>query len=109
MKRVVHSRCYVNFEDPSDIPAFKAAVEAHAFVTDRGAQFRGCVEYAPFQKVPQGKPKRDPREGTLEKGVLSCHPSDVTNYRKSSIAKSLLDTGPAPQADAQLGMAWFCY
>ncbi|KAK9902689.1 hypothetical protein WJX75_002864 [Coccomyxa subellipsoidea] len=67
VKRVVHSRCYVNFEDPSDIPAFKAAVEAHAFVTDRGAQFRGCVEYAPFQKVPQGKPKRDPREGTLEK------------------------------------------
>ena len=68
VRKVVHSRCYVNFEDPSDIPAFKAAVEAHAFVTDRGAQFRGSVEYAPFQKVPQGKPKRDPREGTFDKG-----------------------------------------
>ncbi|BDA51330.1 probable regulator of nonsense transcripts 3A at N-terminal half [Coccomyxa sp. Obi] len=67
VRRVVHSRCYVNFEDPAGIPAFKAAVEGHAFVTDRGSQFRGCVEYAPFQKVPEGKPKRDPREGTFEK------------------------------------------
>ncbi len=73
VRRVVHSRCYINFEDPAAIPAFKAAVEGHAFVTDRGAQFRGIVEYAPFQKVPEGKPKRDPREGTLEKGAASHH------------------------------------
>lgn len=69
MKRIVHSRCYVYFEDPAHIPGFKLAVEQRAFVTDRGAQYRGCVEYAPFQKIPEGKVKRDPREGTLETGV----------------------------------------
>lgn len=80
MRRVVHSRCYVNFEDPAAIPAFKAAVEGHAFVTDRGAQFRGCVEYAPFQKVPEGKPKRDPREGTIDKGAASCTVPGVRHF-----------------------------
>jgi regulator of nonsense transcripts 3 len=68
-KRLVHSRCYVNFADPGAIPAFKRAVEAHAFVTERGAQYRGCVEYAPFQKVPEQRVKRDPREGTLDAGA----------------------------------------
>ena len=27
------------------------------------------MEYAPFQGVPEGKVKRDPREGTLQKGT----------------------------------------
>lgn len=27
------------------------------------------MEYAPFQGVPEGKVKRDPREGTLQKGI----------------------------------------
>ena len=67
----MHSRCYVNFAEPSAIPAFKAAVEAHAFVTERGAQYRGCVEYAPFQKIPEARVKRDPREGTLESGAAA--------------------------------------
>jgi hypothetical protein len=59
----------VYFEDPADIPGFKVAVEKHAFLTDRGAQYRGIVQYAPFQKIPEGKVKRDPREGTLEQGA----------------------------------------
>ena len=68
VKKLVHSRCYVNFAEPGAIPAFKGAIEAHAFVTERGAQYRGCVEYAPFQKIPDARVKRDPREGTLESG-----------------------------------------
>ena len=27
------------------------------------------MEFAPFQGVPEGKVKRDPREGTLQKGM----------------------------------------
>ncbi|CAL8466315.1 g5851 [Coccomyxa elongata] len=104
VRRVVHSRCYVNFEDPAAIPAFKAAVEGHAFVTDRGAQFRGCVEYAPFQKVPEGKPKRDPREGTIEKDAdflafvesLSAQPETLPtgDAVSSSGQKDGQDSGP---------------
>ena len=62
----------MNLESPAAFPAFKAGVEAHVFVTDRGAQYCGCAEYAPFQKVPEQKVKRDPREGTLEAGARSC-------------------------------------
>lgn len=68
VKKTVNSRCYVCLDNPGDIPSFKAAVEKQVFVTDRGAQFRGSVEFAPFQGMPEGKVKRDPREGTLSKG-----------------------------------------
>lgn len=74
-RKVVHSRCYVNLADPAAVAAFKGAVEASVFVTDRGAQYRGSVEYAPFQRVPEQRVKRDPREGTLETGaprLLHC-------------------------------------
>ena len=68
VRKTLHSRAYACLSNPEDIPAFRAAVEQHVFVTDRGAHFRGSVEYAPFQGVPDGKVKRDPREGTLQKG-----------------------------------------
>lgn len=32
-----------------------------------GREYRATVEYAPYQKVPRGKPRRDRREGTIEK------------------------------------------
>ncbi len=74
VKKTVNSRCYVCLDNPADIPAFKAAVEKQVFVTDRGAQFRGSVEFAPFQGVPPAKVKRDPREGSLHKGKpLALH------------------------------------
>ena len=68
VRKTVHSRCYVCLDAPAAIPAFKAAVEKHVYVTDRGAQYRGVVEFAPYQGVPEGKVKRDPREGTLHNG-----------------------------------------
>ena len=68
VRKTVHSRCYVCLDDPAGIPAFKAAVEKHVYVTDRGAQYRGVVEFAPYQGIPMGKVKRDPREGSLHKG-----------------------------------------
>lgn len=100
------------------MPRFQAAWDGHAFVSERGTQFRCCrgqgqgvqndagmcralgtvfqpvsypqpsmllaqdgpgvvasscrcqVEYAPFQKVPRQRVKRDPKEGTIERGEL---------------------------------------
>ena len=77
VKKTVNSRCYVCLDNPEDIPAFKAAVEKQVFVTDRGAQFRGSVEFAPFQGVPPAKVKRDPREGSLHKGAPWHHMQPV--------------------------------
>ena len=65
---MVLSAVYVNLADPSDVPAFKAAVHGQTFVTDRGAQYRCTVEYAPNQRVPKPLSKTDPREGTIEDG-----------------------------------------
>ena len=70
-KRVVKSHAYVNFASPSDILDFKAAVHGHSFVTDRGANYRCSVEYAPFQKIPRATSKKDSREGTIEQGGLA--------------------------------------
>ena len=72
-KSIKHARAYLNFADPMHVYDFKAAFDGHVFVNERGAQFRCVVEYAPYQKVPKKINKRDPREGTLEKGDLPLY------------------------------------
>lgn len=62
-----HSRAYINLKDAGDVARFRQAFGGHAFLNERGTQFRCSVEYAPYQRVPRPKPKRDPREGTIEK------------------------------------------
>lgn len=66
VKTVRLSRAYINFRDPNAVYEFQANFDGHAFVSDRGAQYRARVEYAPSQKVP-GKGRKDRREGTLDK------------------------------------------
>lgn len=59
------SRLYVNLIDPADVQRVAAALHGKLFVSQRGAQFRATVEYAPFQRIPRpGKP--DKRTGTIE-------------------------------------------
>ena len=70
LKRVKHSRAYLNFVDGSEVLRFRAQFSGHAFVNKKGAQFKCIVEYAPYQKVRREKAKEDPREGTYEKGEL---------------------------------------
>ena len=55
-----------------DIPEFKVALEGHRFPGRRGGEPAVAVEYAPFQRVPTSKVKRDPKEGTIEQGMLSA-------------------------------------
>lgn len=70
VKRIKHSRVYLNFPDPSDVYKFRAQFSGHAFVNKKGAQYKCTVEYAPYQKVPRDKAKEDSREGTCEKGQM---------------------------------------
>jgi len=51
-----------------DVFAFKQAFDGHLFVGAKGSQFRASVEYAPYQKTPTLTPKKDARDGTIEKG-----------------------------------------
>ncbi|DBA87338.1 TPA: hypothetical protein ACH3X1_004392 [Trebouxia sp. C0004] len=66
LKRVKHSRAYLNFLDAAEVLRFRAQFGGHAFVNKKGAQYKCTVEYAPYQKVPREKAKEDPREGTYE-------------------------------------------
>lgn len=69
------TRCstgYVRLRSEVDIPEFKVALEGHRFPGRRGGEAAVAVEYAPFQRVPASKVKRDPKEGTIEQGVLSA-------------------------------------
>ena len=79
-KRTVASRAYVNLRDPADVPLLAAALDGHAFVTERGAQHRCSVEYAPCQRVPPSRVKRDPREGTIEAGALPGRSTGVSFF-----------------------------
>ena len=72
VKRIVASRAYFNLRDPADVPLLAAALDGRAFVTERGSQHRCSVEYAPCQRVPPLRVKRDPREGTIEAGAHSA-------------------------------------
>ena len=44
-KEVTHSRAYLRFRDAADVPRFQQAFDAHAWVSERGTQFR-CVRAA---------------------------------------------------------------
>ncbi|KAL3140973.1 hypothetical protein ABBQ32_005495 [Trebouxia sp. C0010 RCD-2024] len=66
LKRIKHSRAYLNFLDASEVLRFKSQFAGHAFVNKKGAQYRCLVEYAPYQRIPREKAKEDPREGTYE-------------------------------------------
>eukprot|EP00898_Chlorokybus_atmophyticus_P007667 jgi/Chlat1/7901/Chrsp66S07207 len=91
-KRQVLSRAYFNFKKPEDVLNFHAEFHGHLFVNTKGAQFRAEVEYAPFQKVPRSRPRRDPREGTYEKD------SEYQAFESSLSAK----VDMLPSAEVQL-------
>ncbi|XP_024373687.1 uncharacterized protein [Physcomitrium patens] len=66
-KRQVYSRAYINFKKPEDVIDFYEDFNGHVFVNERGAQYKALVEYAPYQRVPKPRSKKDVREGTIFK------------------------------------------
>ena len=71
-KTTRYSTGYVRVKSEVDIPEFKVALEGHRFPGRRGGEPAVAVEYAPFQRVHTSKVKRDPKEGTIEQGMLSA-------------------------------------
>jgi len=67
-KRSQPSRAYINFKQSADVLAFKGRLSDVTFPDERGTQQPCTVEYAPYQRIPPAKAKRDPREATIEKG-----------------------------------------
>ncbi|XP_048135305.1 regulator of nonsense transcripts UPF3-like isoform X2 [Rhodamnia argentea] len=64
-KRHTLSRAYIKFKRLEDVTEFAGFFNGHVFVNEKGAQFKTIVEYAPFQRVPAQRLRKDSREGTL--------------------------------------------
>ncbi|XP_038208191.1 regulator of nonsense transcripts 3B [Zerene cesonia] len=62
----VYSRAYINFVNVEDIYLFRDKFDGYVFLDEKGVEYVGIVEYAPFQRIPKKKKKKDPKCGTLE-------------------------------------------
>ncbi|XP_047544488.1 regulator of nonsense transcripts 3B [Vanessa atalanta] len=62
----VYSRAYINFVNIDDIYLFRDKFDGYVFLDERGVEYVGIVEYAPFQRIPKKKKKKDPKCGTIE-------------------------------------------
>lgn len=60
---------YVKLGNQADVLDFKAAFDGRQFGEKRCSSAQVSVEYAPLQRVPGSKIKRDPRENTIEQGA----------------------------------------
>ncbi|KAJ7557084.1 hypothetical protein O6H91_05G111200 [Diphasiastrum complanatum] len=66
-RRQIHSRAYINFQNSENVVDFYEDFDGHVFVSERGAQCKAMVEYAPHQRPPSLSLKKDIREGTIFK------------------------------------------
>lgn len=62
----VYSRAYINFTNVDDIYLFRDKFDGYVFLDEKGVEYVGIVEYAPFQRIPKKKKKKDPKCGTIE-------------------------------------------
>lgn len=62
----LYSRAYINFLNVDDIYLFRDKFDGYVFLDEKGVEYVGIVEYAPFQRIPKKKKKKDPKCGTIE-------------------------------------------
>lgn len=62
----LYSRAYINFVNVDDIYLFRDKFDGYVFLDEKGVEYVGIVEYAPFQRIPKKKKKKDPKCGTIE-------------------------------------------
>ncbi|KAH8969993.1 hypothetical protein BDL97_02G062600 [Sphagnum fallax] len=107
-KRQVYSRAYINFKKVEDVIDFYEVFNGHIFVNEKGTQYKALVEYAPHQRVPKPRSKKDAREGTimkdsdylaflelLEKPVDHLPSAEVQLERKEAEKAAALASGAA--------------
>lgn len=68
-KTVRSATAYVKLGSQADVLKFKAAFDGRQFGGEKSDFPPVTVEYAPLQRVPGAKVKRDPRQGTIEQDV----------------------------------------
>ena len=59
------SRAYINFRTLPSLLAFSKAFDNHAFIDSKGTEYRAVVEFAPSQRLPKLKKRKDAKQGTI--------------------------------------------
>lgn len=65
LKRVVNAVAFVDFKTAADVSEFSSKFQNAVFTSEDGTRAVCHVQYAPCQKTPRSRPRRDPREGML--------------------------------------------
>lgn len=53
------SRAYINFLDQQDIFIFREKFDNYVFVDSKGTEYPAVVEFAPFQRLPKKKNRKE--------------------------------------------------
>lgn len=72
MKRTVTAAAFINFKTAQDVQQFSSKFSRCTFIAEDGTHVPCQVQYAPCQKTPRSRVRRDPREGLLHKGGACC-------------------------------------
>lgn len=73
LKNAITSSAHICFTSLPVVHDFAAKFQGRLFATKRGLHMKCLVIYAPYQRVPRQKPRQDPRENSLQKGVTTQH------------------------------------
>ncbi|KAI8912228.1 Smg-4/UPF3 family-domain-containing protein [Powellomyces hirtus] len=94
----VFSTAYLNFKTIEVMLDFCNKYNGHVFVDGRGIESRAVVEFAPFQRIPKKKKKRDTRVNTIEEDA------DYVKFLKSleEAQSNKGDDGHGLNTDTQL-------
>jgi len=65
-KHSTYSRAYINFKNSNLALEFIQFFDGHIFVDNKGIEHHAVTEFAPYQKMPKEKKKKDIRENTIE-------------------------------------------
>ena len=98
-KELLHSRAYLRFKDAADVPRFQQAWDGHAFVNERGTQFR-CGQRQAARRVAASEEWR-------VLGRRAGQVGEPAGRRMSNRPRCSMSTlGSLPRPGVRRHMAW---
>lgn len=84
-----YSRAYINFVNVDDLYLFRDKFDGYIFLDDKGVEYVSIVEFAPFQRIPKKKKKKDPKCNTIESDPVYQEFLDSLNEQETETQPKL--------------------
>uniref|UniRef100_A0A8C6CND3 UPF3 domain-containing protein n=1 Tax=Moschus moschiferus TaxID=68415 RepID=A0A8C6CND3_MOSMO len=100
----MYARTYINFKNQEDIILFRDRFDGYVFLDNKGQEYPGIEEFAPFRKAVKKKTKkRDTKVGTTDgdpeyRKFLESYAAD--NEKMTSTPETLLEEIEAKNREA---------